>query len=290
MNRLVALLKLTRIEHSAMLVVAVLAAELIAGGLPGYTVLALSLITPIFVSMASFAINDYFDLETDRANGRKDRPLVSGAISKKGALYVTGVSLFIGIGASAFINAYAFAIAAVFGALAMLYSYRLKDMVLVGNAYIAFSMVIPFIYGSFVVSYTLGANIILICFIIFLSGLAREIHGMMRDYKGDTRVRHSRNVVYYFGMVRSGVVALLLYLEAVVLSIVLFFMYAPFAYNLVYAVPIAIVDALLIYVGATFTRKRISARRFMIGRNVSLASMGVALLTFLLSAVFYIAA
>ncbi|MCL5112213.1 MAG: UbiA family prenyltransferase [Candidatus Marsarchaeota archaeon] len=288
MNKIIAFLKLTRIEHSLMLVVAVLAAELIAGGLPGHFVLAMSLITPIFVSMASFAINDYFDLETDRANGKKERPLVSGAISREGALLITAVTLFIGVMASAFINAYAFVIALVFGALAMLYSYRLKDMLLVGNSYIALSMVIPFIYGSFVVSDSMGANIIIVCFIIFLSGLAREIHGMMRDYRGDTKIRHSKNVVYYFGMRRSGAVALLLYIEAVALSIVLFFMYMPFAYNLVYAVPVAIVDALLLYVGANMTGKRIRAKDFVIGRNVSLASMGVALLAFLLSAIVYV--
>ncbi len=288
MNKIVAFLRLTRIEHSLMLVIAVLAAELIAGGLPGYFVLAMSMVTPIFVSMASFAINDYFDLETDRENRHNERPLVSGAISKRGALYITGATLVIGITASAFINAYAFVIALMFGILAMLYSYKMKDMVLVGNAYIALSMVIPFIYGSFVVSDSLGANMILICFIIFLSGLAREMHGMMRDFRGDMRVRHSRNVVYYLGMRRTGLLAFLLYIEAVVLSIALFFMYSPFAYNLVYAAPIAVVDALLIYVGASMTRKRISAQEFSLGRNLSLASMGVALLVFLVSAAVYI--
>ena len=288
MNRIVAFLRLTRIEHSLMLVVAVLAAELIAGGLPGYFILAMSLVTPIFISMASFAINDYFDLETDRANGHTERPLVAGAISRKSALLITGITLFVGVAASAFINAYAFVIALVFGALAMLYSYRLKDMLLVGNSYIALSMVIPFIYGSFVVSDSMGANIIIVCFIIFLSGLAREIHGMMRDYRGDTRIRHSKNVVYYFGMRRSGLVALLLYLEAVVLSIALFFMYAPFAYNLAYAAPIVIVDTLLLYVGAVMTKKKVGVREFANGRNISLTMMGVALLTFLISAIVYV--
>ncbi|EQD78308.1 UbiA prenyltransferase [mine drainage metagenome] len=69
MNKLVAVLKLTRIEHSVMLVIAVLAGELIvARHLPGAYVLLLSLIVPIFVSMGSFAINDYFDVEVDTLN------------------------------------------------------------------------------------------------------------------------------------------------------------------------------------------------------------------------------
>ncbi|MEM3228556.1 MAG: hypothetical protein QW549_03130, partial [Candidatus Micrarchaeaceae archaeon] len=74
MNKIGAILRLTRIEHSVMLIIAVVAAELIASrSLPDYFVLALSLITPIFISMASFAINDYFDIETDRLN-KKSRP------------------------------------------------------------------------------------------------------------------------------------------------------------------------------------------------------------------------
>ena len=64
-----------------MLVIAVVAAELLAGGLPATGVLALSLITPIFVSMGSFAINDYFDIGVDRLNRKKNRPLVSGALT-----------------------------------------------------------------------------------------------------------------------------------------------------------------------------------------------------------------
>ncbi|HUB92789.1 MAG TPA: UbiA family prenyltransferase, partial [Candidatus Saccharimonadales bacterium] len=68
-----AVLKLTRIEHSIMLVIAVLAAELIAKGLPSLPILVLSLIAPVFISMAAFAINDYFDLKVDKIN-KKMRP------------------------------------------------------------------------------------------------------------------------------------------------------------------------------------------------------------------------
>ena len=76
MASLSAVLKLTRIEHSVMLAIAVVAAELISGVLPSPGIFVLALIPPIFVSMGAFAVNDYFDIKVDRFNKRYDRPLV----------------------------------------------------------------------------------------------------------------------------------------------------------------------------------------------------------------------
>ncbi len=283
MTKLGAFFRLTRIEHSLMLVVAVLAAELIAGGLPGHLTLALSLITPIFISMASFAINDYFDVASDRANGRFDRPIVSGEISKGSALVISVVCLVIGIGASAFINFYAFMIAWVFGLLAMLYSYRLKDTLLLGNAYIAFSMAIPFLFGNFVVTTTLLPGIVAIFFIVFLSGLAREIQGMIRDYRGDQKARKSRNLVHYTRKERAAQIAFILYLEAILISIFLFFFIEPFRFNLTYLVPIAIADGMIAYIAVRCLFDERNAT-YRLAKNVSLAAMGIALLGYLISA------
>jgi geranylgeranylglycerol-phosphate geranylgeranyltransferase len=205
MNKLAAFLRLTRIEHSVMLIIAVVAAELISGGIPGLGILILSILSPALISMGAFAINDYFDVETDRANKRKERPLVSGAISKESALAIAVALLLAGVALSFFINLSAFIIAAIFAGLAYLYSYGLKDTLLLGNAYIALSMAIPFLYGNFVVALQLNPNILLISFVVFLSGLAREIHGMIRDRSGDARIRRSRNLVRSIGVRKSAI-------------------------------------------------------------------------------------
>ncbi len=231
-NKVKAVLKLTRIEHSLMLVVAVLAGELIAGGLPGLPVLVLSLITPIFISMAAFAINDYFDMEVDRVN-RKERPLVRGELSTSAALYVAAASLLIGMFASILINADAFIIALIFGVLAFLYSYRLKGVVLLGNAYIAFSMAIPFIFGNYVVGKGIGIGIGLVAGMVFVSGLAREIHGTVRDVRGDSKARGLKTLPQLIGTGASSALALLLYLFAILISIYLFIAVRPFRHNAV---------------------------------------------------------
>jgi geranylgeranylglycerol-phosphate geranylgeranyltransferase len=288
MNRITAVIKLTRIEHSLMLVIAVVAAELISGYIPSAQILALSVITPVFISMGSFAINDYFDVEADRANKRMERPIVSGAIKKKDAFTISIACLVIGVAASALININAFLIALIFAILAVLYSYRLKDMLLLGNIYIAFSMVIPFIYGNYVVSSKLGIDIVLIGIIIFLAGLAREIHGMIRDFGGDMKARKSKNLVYRIGTWRASQIAFILYAEAIFVSVYAFFFYLPFAYNLLYIIPIAVTDIMLAYVAVGYLMQKKSKGFFDLSRNVSLFAMGIALISFLASAVFYI--
>ncbi|MDE1810727.1 MAG: UbiA family prenyltransferase [Candidatus Micrarchaeota archaeon] len=289
MNRAVAIARLTRIEHSIMLVIAVVAAEIISGGLPSAYVLALSIITPIFVSMGSFAINDYFDVHTDRENKRTERPLVSGVLSERSAFAIAIFCFAIGTLASVFINVLAFAIALAFSVLAFLYSYKMKNMLLIGNVYIAFSMVIPFLYGNSITGATLNLNILLISFTVFLSGLAREIHGMIRDYKGDLKVRKARNLIFHIGGERSAWFAFTLYIEAIAISIFMFFFKSPFAYNLVYLVPIVVVDIALFFMALGYARKNYTDGFFRLSRNLSLGAMAVAIIVYLAAALVYIA-
>ncbi|MCL4372238.1 UbiA family prenyltransferase [Candidatus Marsarchaeota archaeon] len=282
-------IRLTRIEHSLMLALAVIAAEIIAlGRVPAYGIVALSIIAPILVSMGAFAINDYYDVEIDRANKKLGRPLVSGVLSKRGALQITAVTFIIGLAASLFVNIVAFAIAAIFAALAYLYSYRLKHVVLVGNVYIAFTMVIPFIYGNYAVTYSLSYTIVLISLVVFLSGLARELHGMIRDYSGDVRAGGIRNVVYRLGISRSAQLAFILYVEAILISVFMFFFSEPFKFNLIYAVPIIAVDAMLAYVATGHLLGRHSDGFFSVSRNLSLGAMSLGIIAYLLAAVIFV--
>ena len=286
-KKIKAMLRLTRIEHSAMLVLAVLAGELLASGkLPSIPILIASLVTPIFISMSSFAINDYFDIEVDTANKKTTRPLVSGELKPKEALYITYITLFIGVFASLFINLYAFTIAVIFGALAMLYSYKLKELLLLGNLYIAFSMAIPFVYGNFVVSNLMMLNVLLVSSMIFISGVAREIHGTIRDYEGDKK-RGVVSLPMITGKKLSSLIAGVLYIIAILLSAYLFFYIKPF-YNIFYLILIFITDIILFYVTVGYMIK-VNKKFYSLSRNLSLAAMGLALIAILLSSIFTLA-
>ncbi|MGC8629183.1 MAG: UbiA family prenyltransferase [Candidatus Micrarchaeia archaeon] len=278
------LLRLMRIEHSLMLIIAVVAAELICKGLPNLETFALSLVTPVFVSMGAFAINDYYDIEVDKAN-KKRRPLVIGTVTPRQAVYAAGVTLFIGVFSSIAINAYAFIIALAFAILAVLYAYKLKEMLLWGNAYVALSMVIPFIYGDFVVISYLNSAVASVSIMIFLAGFAREIHGTVRDLEGDIRARNLHSLPREIGVRKAALLAFLLYGLAIAISVYLGAYVRPFRANAIYVSLVAITDILLLYssIGYLNTRKRSFYDR---ARNLSLLAMALALVAILLSAAF----
>jgi geranylgeranylglycerol-phosphate geranylgeranyltransferase len=284
MGKPAAILKLTRVEHSLMLAVAVVAAELLAGGIPSPAAFLLSLIAPVFISMASFAVNDYFDIKVDRLN-KKERPLVEGSLTPGDAIKVAVTCFAIGIAAALLLNIYALVIAVAFAALAVLYSYKLKEIFLLGNIYIAFTMVIPFIFGSYVVASSVPYGVLLICAMVFFSGLAREIHGTVRDYRGDVKVRKVKTLPRIIGMLASSILALLFYLVAIAMSAYLFLKVPPFKLNLAYGVVILVSDLMLLYVGAGYLYKKKHAQRFYDStRNISLLAMVFALVAILIAA------
>jgi geranylgeranylglycerol-phosphate geranylgeranyltransferase len=285
MNKLGAVLKLTRIEHGVMLIIAVVAAELMVSSLPDALTLLFSITAPVFISMASFAINDYFDVEVDRLN-KKNRPLVKGHLKTSHALYISAFFFIIGVGLSAMINIYAFTITIIFAALAILYSYRMKELFLLGNIYIAFTMVIPFIFGNYVVSPKLTNGIMLVSAMVFMSGLAREIHGTIRDYKGDIKVRNVRSLPKVLGIGTSALLALVLYIIAIIISAYLFFAVAPFMMSPIYGIIITVSDLMLLYVAVGYVVQK-SQKFYEKTRNVSLISMGLALVAIVLSALIH---
>jgi len=180
----------------------------------------------------------------------------------------------------------------VFAALAALYSYRLKEMLLVGNLYIAASMAIPFLFGDLVVSNTVGPVILLLCATVVASGFAREVHGTIRDYRGDRKARNVRSIPSYIGMLGSACLALAFYLVAIALSVWLFFFALPFFHNLFYIVAIAVVDGMLFYVGTSYlclcSSRKSAGKEFLKMRDISLLAMGIALVVYLLSAFIYV--
>ncbi len=284
-------LKLFRIEHSIMLIIAVIAGEVIAlGRIPSALTMILSIIPPILIGAASFAINDYFDIQTDRKNLRYDRPLVSDTVSKDAALASSAVLFVVGVLFAILSGTAAFLIALVFAVLAFLYSLKLKETFALGNAYIALSMVIPFIYGNYVVSGVFSPTIGLVCIVIFFAGFAREVHGMIRDYRGDTVVRAIRNVVYYVGMDGAATVAGLMYALAIAVSVYIFFLPGVFYLNLIYLAPILFVDLVLVYVVVGHCTRLYKRDKwfFKTARNATLGVMTLAIITYLMAALVYI--
>jgi geranylgeranylglycerol-phosphate geranylgeranyltransferase len=272
------LFRLTRFEHALMLAFAVLIAEIIVlGGIPPLgIVLIFSLLVPIFSEMGSFAMNDYFDIETDRLNKKTDRPLVKGTIAPKFALNFSVICLFLSAALAYSINTPAFVIAFLFNLLAVAYNWKLKDLPLVGNIYIALTMAIPFIFGNFAVSSELSPVTVVLASLGFVAGLAREIVKSVQDMEGDMKARGSKTLPVIIGKRPALWIAVILYLLFIPLS------FAPFLLGLPFTVLalalIGIADLLILFVCHILMKKE-----FRKARNYSLAAFALGMAGLLLA-------
>ncbi|MEM3555458.1 MAG: UbiA family prenyltransferase [Candidatus Micrarchaeia archaeon] len=274
--------KLTRFEHSIMLAVAVLIGEVITRPLHSKEII-LTLLPPMLVGAASFAVNDYFDLKSDRINRRADRPLVAGKIKPVNALLLSIILFILGTALSAFINFNCFLLVASFSILSFLYSFKLKDVALLGNTYIALTMAVPFIYGGLAVANEIPHSILLLSSIAFVSGLGREIMGTARDVRGDRRGRGSKTLPVLIGVRNSLLLSSLFYLFGVLLSVIPYLYVEPYKENVFYILPVFLADLILLYI--VFGSLREPSREFMLlSRKLSLAAMGIALAGFLAGA------
>lgn len=245
MCRLGAYMRLFRIEHAALLAFAVLLSELLVAGslhtpLPAFSIIMLSLLVPVFIEMASFALNDYFDVATDKANKRSDRPLVSGEIEPKHACAAAAVCYALGLACTIPLPMQASAIAIIFAALSVAYNMKLKELPALGNAYIAASMAIPFIFGNFVLTGTLYLPVLLIAAVAFAAGFGREVLKTTEDMEGDVRHRKARTLPVIIGRKNSALVAAACYALLVPLSLL------PFACGL----PVNIIAVSLVLLSA----------------------------------------
>lgn len=276
------LVKLTRFEHALMLAAAVFIGEvvLLRAMPPLSSAIILSLLVPALSEMGSFALNDYLDIGTDRLNKKTNRPLVKGTISPGFALSFSLVCLASSVVLSYFINMPAFLIAVFFNLLAIAYNWRLKDLPLVGNAYIGLTMAIPFIFGDFVVSDKIAALAVALASLAFVAGLAREIVKSAQDMEGDIKARGSRTLPVIIGVRPSLIIAAILYALFIPLSL------SPFALGLDFS----LVPALLVGLGDGIILViiyRILAEKgeYSFARNASLAAFGIGMLGILLAAI-----
>ncbi|MCX8197579.1 MAG: UbiA family prenyltransferase [Candidatus Micrarchaeota archaeon] len=210
--------RLFRIEHAFMLSFAVLLAFFARGAFPQWQILLAALAAPFFIEMGSFALNDYFDVETDLANRRKDRPIASGEIRKENALFASAICYAAGIFCLLLLPIQASAIGMAFTALSVAYNAKLKDLPVAGNAYIAASMAVPFVFGDLVVSSQPSESMLAIASVAFFAGFGREIAKSIEDAEGDAAFRKSKTLPVVLGKAASAKLAAGSYAAAVLLS------------------------------------------------------------------------
>ena len=290
MKKIKAIWELMRLEHGVMIAIAILIGSLIAlegQGFPTFDKFILTFFTALFLEASTFALNDYYDLEIDKKNKRMDRPLVRGDLSPKTALYLFGIFFPLGIICSYFVNLFCFIIALITALLAILYDAKMKKIKLLGNFYIAYVMAIPFIFGGAAVVakdtlfFEIHPAIYIIALIAFLTGSGREIMKDVMDFEGD-KEKGVRSFPKYIGSRGSNVLAALIYLIAIVLSFLPFFMerFEIYYLNYYYLALVFLTDTMLLSTSIHLIIKKKPDLKLY--RKFTLMAIFIGLLAFLL--------
>lgn len=256
---------------------AVLVGEAVASStlpLTGYTLAGY--LTGFFITAYSMVINDVFDVEVDRANGAK-RPLATGEIGVGRAKVFAVILLAAGLIFSGLTGFSTLVIALVFAGLSALYNWKLKESGLPGNAAVALSMTIPFIYGGLLVGKYFEPLLDAMALTAFLAGVGREVVKGITDVEGDA-LRNVRTIARSKGAKVASRVGAIFFLLAVVTSLVPVFV-GQVGY--IYKVLIGITDIIFIFLSARILRdiSKESARGVKTG---ALLGMLLGLLGFIL--------
>ncbi|MDH5624455.1 MAG: geranylgeranylglycerol-phosphate geranylgeranyltransferase [Candidatus Bathyarchaeota archaeon] len=177
--------------------------------------LLLGFVTSSTLTGASMAINDYYDREIDAIN-EPNRPIPSGTISPKEALSFAAVLSLVGFAAALMTNISCLIVAVITWMIFVTYTTKGKRTGLPGNLLVSTCVVIPFIYGGFVVE-NLELSVILFAAMAFLSNTGREIAKGIVDVEGD-KFQNIRTIALLFGERTAAVLSSILSVLAVSLS------------------------------------------------------------------------
>lgn len=174
------------------------------------------------VSGAGNTINDYFDIRIDSIN-RPERPIPSGRIKLKEALYFSYLLFGLGTLLAFSINSVCGAIAFFNSLLLIFYAKTLKGTPLLGNLSIGYLTGSTFLFGASV----FGIDGLKVLFVLFslaaLAITAREIVKDIEDMEGD-KIDGADTLPLRIGAKKASYLAALIGFLAVVLSPLPYFM------------------------------------------------------------------
>lgn len=183
-------LELMRPGNCIMSSVAVAIGVLLAAG--GNLLIFFFPLSPLYVAMvvvflitgAGNVINDYVDVEADKINKPK-RPIPSGRVSPRGALWFSITLFVVGIFLSGFLTGFALVIAVFNSILLVIYSYYLQNKILLGNISVGYLVGSAFLFGGAALG-NLFLPFLLMLLAMF-STISREVVKDLEDLEGDRK-------------------------------------------------------------------------------------------------------
>ncbi|MCD6428523.1 MAG: geranylgeranylglycerol-phosphate geranylgeranyltransferase [Desulfurococcales archaeon] len=208
---------------------------------------AIPLSTVVLVAAGGYAINDYFDVEVDLVN-KPYRPIPSGIVSRKEALVLSIILMVAGVSLSIISGPVSFIFASLNALLLVMYSYKIKELGILGNVVVSFEGAASIIYGGLALAEYEGALSYVTYTSIpalyaFLLLLSREVVKTIEDYVADA-VRDVKSLPRVIGLSKSAAIAVILLALVIALSPL---PYLLVRYGIVYLILTSLTDAVIAY-------------------------------------------
>lgn len=187
MERLLAVVRLMRLERAASAVAGVIVTGVIVKDLTtfqwSYVVAGLAV---FFSALANFALNDYHDIEIDRVNNRQDRPLVNGVIGPAVALWVTLASSLLAYALASQMRPIPRAMILIGLPVSLAYNLHLKKHLVFKNLFTGLANVGVILLGALVTDTTIEPLAAYIAAVGFFFSISYEVMLDIADVPGDT--------------------------------------------------------------------------------------------------------
>lgn len=219
MNWVVGYLRLMRSANCLMMGFAVIVGAALAGSKTlgnSSPNLVFGFVTGFTLTAASMTINDYYDRKIDKVN-EPSRPIPSGTIKPKEALFFAAILTAVGFVAAYLTNVFCLFAAMLAWMIFTVYTTVGKRSGLPGNFLVSTCVAIPFIYGSLAITSIVSLNVLFFVSMVFLSNSGREITKGIVDVQGD-RAQGVKTLAVRYGEKKAAIAAASFYSAAVLLS------------------------------------------------------------------------
>ncbi len=179
-------LKILRPSVCILTVLGLVVGALIAGTFSTTFTFALALLVAFLICGAGNVINDYFDQSIDKINA-PGRPIPSGKISLKNALYYFYLLTIFGVMLSYFVSVYYLFIVIFNWVIASLYPWKAKKIPILKNVFVAYLAASSFLAAGFISGISIPTVLIFFVLVGFIVTLGREIIKDIEDVKGDKK-------------------------------------------------------------------------------------------------------
>ena len=179
-------------------------------------------LTAFTLTGTSMVVNDYWDRNVDAVNS-PERPIPSGVVSVKEALFFAITLGLIGLFLALLTNFDCFIVALISLLISILYNVKGKEKGLSGNFMVSACIAVPLLYGGFIYE---GWNVpfhrfgLLLFFdvMIFLTNTGREVIKGIVDVDGD-KIRGINTIAIQYSPRHASILGIFFFLSAVILSL-----------------------------------------------------------------------